>query len=315
NGSAGIEYVKEINSAFITSGCVKNFGHKNIQGSIFLYEFHDKNKHYEAKKLSIAKPYDRKHFTPFGISSFVSKGRVILYVVNNYYVPSTIEVFQYDPAAITLRHRKTIRSPMFKNLVDIVVVGADRFIVTSFVYNSYRSLQLLELAMQTPLGSLIYYDGKKSNYLERYFPTPSGLAIDKRNEILYVASTTEEIIRVYHFKKDMTISHQVDVNLLTSPINIFVDTDDDLWISAQPVNYKALQHLSYPIDPEYRSPSQVLRVKFQKDHKSWIITEPYANDGATLWGSSSVIFVKDQLLIGSLFGRLLHCNVDYPQLA
>uniref|UniRef100_A0A914S6T9 Uncharacterized protein n=1 Tax=Parascaris equorum TaxID=6256 RepID=A0A914S6T9_PAREQ len=53
---------------------------------------------------------------------------------------------------------------------------------------------------------------------------------------------------------------------------------------------------------------------FRDDRVSWVVTEPYTNDGATIWGSSAVMFRQSQMLIGSLFGRLLHCDIDNPQL-
>lgn len=52
-------------------------------------------------------------------------------------------------------------------MMDLVVVGADRFIATNFVYSTYRPLQFVELALQTPLGSVVYYDGRTATYLER----------------------------------------------------------------------------------------------------------------------------------------------------
>lgn len=55
----------------------------------------------------------------------------------------------------------------FSSMMDLVVVGADRFIATNFVYSTYRPLQFVELALQTPLGSVVYYDGRTATYLER----------------------------------------------------------------------------------------------------------------------------------------------------
>uniref|UniRef100_A0A0M3IF36 Acyl-CoA thioesterase n=1 Tax=Ascaris lumbricoides TaxID=6252 RepID=A0A0M3IF36_ASCLU len=66
-------------------------------------------------------------------------------------------------------------------------------------------------------------------------------------------------------------------------------------------NWISLQPISFPKRDE-------------DDRVSWVITEPYANDGATIWGSSAVVFRQSQMLIGSLFGRLLHCDIDNPQL-
>lgn len=50
---------------------------------------------------------------------------------------------------------------------------------------------------------------------------------------------------------------------------------------------------------------------FQEEGNSWVTTEPYANDGATISASSSVVFTDEQMLIGSSFGRLLHCDLTH----
>lgn len=69
---------------------------------------------------------------------------------------------------------------------------------------------------------------------------------------------------MYRLKKDMSIVKQTEINLLTAPMGIFVDTEyGDLWVATQPVLYKALQHLRNPLLREHRSPSQVLRIRIQ----------------------------------------------------
>ncbi len=59
---------------------------------------------------------------------------------------------------------------------------------------------------------------------------------------------------------------------------------------------------------------QVLRIRVQEDHKSWIITEPYSNDGSQLSGSSVAVFYKGQLLVGTIYHKLLHCDILNPDI-
>uniref|UniRef100_A0A914SFX3 Uncharacterized protein n=1 Tax=Parascaris equorum TaxID=6256 RepID=A0A914SFX3_PAREQ len=68
------------------------------------------------------------------------------------------------------------------NLADIVVVGADRFFVTNFVFTTKRWTQLVELALQSSFGSIVYYDGKKSSYLEK-LATSMRFAFLSRSEL------------------------------------------------------------------------------------------------------------------------------------
>uniref|UniRef100_F1L5L8 Paraoxonase n=1 Tax=Ascaris suum TaxID=6253 RepID=F1L5L8_ASCSU len=316
NGSAGIEYIREFDIALITSGYAKSRGVQAVTGQVLMYDFSEKGGRYETKKLKIqGVTLDRKSFVPHGISSFVSKGRVSVYITSSRPGNHTVEVFQFNKERLTLVHRKTIADSKFNNLADIAVVGADRFFVTNFVFANKRWMQLIELALQSSFGSIVYYDGKKSSYLEKYIPSPNGIAFDSTREYLYVASSINEFIRVYKVRKDMSVEHQIDIHLLSSPNKLFVEYETgDVWVALHPVVFKAYAHIQNPTASEYRSPSQVLRIRIQDDRVSWVITEPYANDGATIWGSSAVVFRQSQMLIGSLFGRLLHCDIDNPQL-
>ncbi|KHN78890.1 Mechanosensory abnormality protein 6 [Toxocara canis] len=316
NGSAGIEYIREFDIALITSGYAKSRGVHSLVGDVLMYDFSEKTGRYETKKLKIQGiTLDRESFIPYGISSFVSKGRVSVYITNSRPKNHTVEVFQFNKERLTLVHRKTIADPAFNHLADIAVVGADRFFVTNSLYTSGRWTQLVELALQSSFGSVVYYDGKKSSYLEKYFPNPHGIAFDSTREYLYVASSINEFIRVYKVRKDMSAEKQIDIHLLSSPNKIYVEHETgDVWSALHPVVFKAYAHIQNPTAVECRSPSQVLRIRIQEDRASWIITEPYANDGATIWGSSAVVFRQSQMLVGSLFGRLLHCDIDSPQL-
>ncbi len=54
---------------------------------------------------------------------------------------------------------------------------------------------------------------------------------------------------------------------------------------------------------------QVLRIEFSPDHKTYKITEPYANDGTEVAGSTVAIYHQKQLLIGTVHRTMLHCTV------
>ncbi|VDK28299.1 unnamed protein product, partial [Gongylonema pulchrum] len=236
--------------------------------------------------------FTSKKFIPYGISTYVSRGRITVYVTNSASnTADTVEAFQLDQEHLTLRHLKTISDTTFRSLADIAVVGADRFFVTNYAYSRARWLQIVEFALQTSFGSLAYYDGHRGIYLEKLY------------------------VRIYHLHKDMSISHDAEISLLSSPNKLFIEeATGDIWAALHPVLYKAHKHIQNPLDLQQRSPSQVLRIRLQPDGQSWVITEPFANDGATVWGSSSVVFHNGALLIGSLFGRLLHCDVDNPHI-
>ncbi|VDK75436.1 unnamed protein product [Litomosoides sigmodontis] len=305
--------ITELDVALITSGYGRSRGVSNITGAVFLYNFMD-NRNYEAKKLKV-KGFNLQNFVPYGIDKYLSRGRVTVYITNSYMDNDTVEVFQLDHRHLTLTHQKTISDDKFRNLADIAVVGADRFIVTNYVYCRKRWMQIVEFAIQSSFGSIVYYNGRHGNYLEKYFPTPNGIAINKQQNRLYVASTINEFIRIYHLRQDMSMIFATEISLLSSPNKLFIEANTgNIWAALHPVLYKAHKHIQDPVNTDRRPPSQILRIRLQENDRSWVITEPYANDGATVWGSSAVLFHKNSLLIGSLFGRTLHCDIDTSQI-
>ncbi|CAI5437599.1 unnamed protein product [Caenorhabditis angaria] len=83
-------------------------------------------------------------------------------------------------------------------------------------------------------------------------------------------------------------------------------------LHAKKVQFSATGFLERTATAEERR--QILRIRMQEDGVSWVITEPYANDGATISSSHSLAYFGEQLLIGTTFGRLLHCDVLNPQI-
>ncbi|GMT00428.1 hypothetical protein PENTCL1PPCAC_22602 [Pristionchus entomophagus] len=322
NGSAGIEYVEELRLAFISNGL--GGSEEGGIGRILTYEFPEKQepdraKIHEAIPLKIQKSdsFREDKFAPMGLSAFTSKGRLSLYVVNAHSEKKNcVEAFTFIKEKSLLQHRKSICDSKFNSLTDIAVVGADRFFVTNLAYLDKGWMQMVELSMQMNFGSVLLFNGKTVEYAEKYFPSPSGIFYDKPRERLVVSSLINEVIQVYSVKRDLSIEHKLDMSLLSSPAGIYVEPKSgDIFASFHPVLNSLIFHWLGEGDKRRGSPSQILRIRMQNDDVSWVVTEPYANDGATISASNDVIYVNDQLLIGSLFGRCLLCDVDYPQLA
>ncbi|KAL6732039.1 hypothetical protein Aduo_002842 [Ancylostoma duodenale] len=201
------------------------------------------------------------------------------------------------------------------SIYDVVVVGADRFFISNLAYMGRGKLQTAELVMQSSFGALYFFDGRTVSLHESRLSTPSALAIDRQRRLIFVGSLLNENIRVYALEKDYSLTFRTQIALLSSPAGIHIEEETgDIWIALHPVLHQAYLVTLYPSDENVRSSSQVLRVRIQEDGISWVITEPYANDGATISASNAVIYDKDHLLIGSLFGRLLHCDVLNPSI-
>ncbi|CAI5437598.1 unnamed protein product [Caenorhabditis angaria] len=321
-GTAGIHLVESQNRVYITYGYGRVFNMSTPAG-IATFEVRKidptaqtQNPHiYDLTELRIHwNGYKNKStFSPSGISSYSSAGRTLLYIIDS--LNSCIQFFQVIDKT-TISHRKAICDPeQLANLQDITVVGADRFYVSSLTFFNNRYLRIFELAMQSTIGKVYLYDGKELGVAIDKLASPSAIKYDSNRNLLYVSSFLNEVIRVYKVGKDLTLQLKTEISTLSSVVGIHIDKKSgDLWVACHPVLFQTILHYYNPHEKNIRSPSQILRIRMQEDGVSWVITEPYANDGATISSSHSLAYFEEQLLIGTTFGRLLHCDVLNPQI-
>ncbi|KIH46607.1 Arylesterase [Ancylostoma duodenale] len=288
DGAAGLELVSEVGIVFISTGLAHAYGNETIRGGLAMFQLEKEMAKHETKPVKIeGEKFDQNKFAPLGISSYYSKGRILLYVVNSHPERQCVEIFTYHKDKNVLFHRKSVCDARFTSIYDVVGVGADRFFISNLAYMGRGKLQTAELVMQSSFGALYFFDGRTVSLHESRLSTPSALAIDRQRRLIFVGSLLNENIRVYALEKDYSLTFRTQIALLSSPAGIHIEEETEY---------------------EAANPG------FQEDGISWVITEPYANDGATISASNAVIYDKDHLLIGSLFGRLLHCDVLNPSI-
>ncbi|VDM77485.1 unnamed protein product, partial [Strongylus vulgaris] len=151
-------------------------------------------------------------FVPRGISSYYSKGRVLLYVVNSHPERQCVEIFTYHKDKNVLFYRKSVCDVRFsrqtiifcsssqiiivcyiESIYDIVVVGADRFFVTNLAYMGKGKLQTAELLMQSSFGALYFFDGRNVSLHESGLSSPSALAVDRQRKLIFIGSLLNEV--------------------------------------------------------------------------------------------------------------------------
>jgi len=316
NGSEDMEFIPDLNMTFVSSGLTFMDEERRaaVKGQIFLYDFNKRD--YKVIPLPIegaGAGFD-KTFSPHGMSSFSSNGRLTLYVVSHPPGGHTVEVFTFNKDKRTLTFVKTITDPLLNCPNDLVMVGADRFFITNYCYFYNKYVYKLEALLPLSLGSILYYDGKKFTMAENWSLSPNGIAVNANQTFMYVASPWQKAIRVYKLAKDMSIEKHADIILHTIPDNPFIDPKTaDIWIGCHPIVHQLFAHED-DTKKTASSSSQVLRIRMKDEHKSWVISEPYANDGTTIRGSSSAIYSDKQMLVGTVFHKLLHCDVPNPDL-
>ncbi|EPB67778.1 hypothetical protein ANCCEY_13135 [Ancylostoma ceylanicum] len=253
---------------------------------MFLYDF-AQNGTFKAEPLKINGKYDQENFHPHGITHIVtSTGTVRLFVISHTRAfEHSVMVFRQTrqlDLVKTIRDEKFIRykkgsvlsNHFLRTLLisrpnDLVAVSEEAFILSNDGSAQTTVTNLIEYMSLIPSGSVVYYDGK--NY--------------------------------------RSLSRVIDVPLLTAADNFYVDNDGAIWIGAHPVLHEALRHLTDCDDLSKYSPSQVIRIKFSKDFKSWEFTEPFMDDGRLISAASVAVRLKNQLLIGSICRQVVHCDI------
>ncbi|GMS92339.1 hypothetical protein PENTCL1PPCAC_14514, partial [Pristionchus entomophagus] len=270
----------------------------NGPGKMFLYDFNQnlRSDQLKARELPIkGVSFDQDNFHPHGLSHWVVNGVIRLYVINHDdEFKHSVQVFDYDPTGPALIHKQTIKHPTFVRPNDLVVVGPDQFIFTNDGYNG---------------GSVYFWDGKEAHELITGIGGPNGIAYDFASDKVFVSDVVKRRIHAYDLSKDKkSITHLSAVNVYSGCDNLFLDSDGSLYSGCHPVLIEAAKALGDCEGPS-TSASHVLRIKFDRDYKSAAITEPYANDGKEVSGSTIGIVYNNQMLIGTLCKGLYHCEI------
>ncbi|GMS99654.1 hypothetical protein PENTCL1PPCAC_21829, partial [Pristionchus entomophagus] len=317
-GSEDIELVRSEGIAFVSSGLVymqpKRGAH--VQGKMFLYDLNQKlgTDQLKAKELPIkGASFNQDKFHPHGLSHWVVNGVIRLYAINHdLEFKHTVEVFDYDPSGPALVHKKSLSNPLFVRPNGIVAVGPDQFILTNDGVSQTEFTNFLEILTGYKAGSVVFWDGKESHELLSGMGAPNGIAYDAKNSKLFLTEVNYRRIHAYDIAKDKkSVTHLSTINLFSTCDNLFLDSDGSVYSGCHPVIIQTAKSIG-DCDGDATSPSQILRIKYDGDYKTADVTEPYANDGKEVSGSSVGVIYNNQMLIGTVCKGLLHCEIVDP---
>ncbi|CCD68581.1 SMP-30/Gluconolactonase/LRE-like region domain-containing protein [Caenorhabditis elegans] len=317
HGSEDIAIVEELNLAFITSGLVyliEDPTQVTWKGQIFAYDLSKKT--YKAESIPIVNLEDGDGFHPHGISHWIKKdGSVRLFVVvHSKQFRHSIAILDFDKTKWQLNHVKTVRDDKFVRPNDVVATGENSFLVSNDGGAQTIVGNAIEMFTGFFKGGLVYFDGMNSHYLLEN-TVANGIILSRDRKTLFVSHINQETIGVFAWdQKKITIKKISEIETLTGCDNFFIDNEDNLWSGCHPVLKDAVGHLGDATNPNLYSQSQVLRFKFSSDLKSTEMLEVFSDDGR-FTAASAIAATFDngkQLLIGTVFRDLTHCDIDVP---
>ncbi|GMT28186.1 hypothetical protein PFISCL1PPCAC_19483, partial [Pristionchus fissidentatus] len=316
-GSEDIELIRSEGIAFVTSGILYLQPRRaHIEGKMFLYDFNQKigSDKLVAQELPIkGASFDQNNFHPHGLSHWVVNGVIRLYVVNHDdEFKHSIEIFDYDPTGPALIHKKTLTHPSFIRPNNLVAVGPDQFILTNDGVGQTEITNFLEILTGYKGGSVFFWDGKESHEILSGMGAPNGITYDIKTNKLFISEVNYRRMHVYDLAKDRKSVDLVStVNLYSACDNLFLDMDGSVYSGCHPLLHEAAKSIG-DCDGDATSASQVLRIKFDTDYKTAAVSEPYANDGKEVSGSTLGVLYNNQMLIGTVCKGLLHCEIADP---
>ncbi|GMS91487.1 hypothetical protein PENTCL1PPCAC_13662, partial [Pristionchus entomophagus] len=281
-GSEDMELIRSEGIAFVTSGVLYlQPSRAHIEGKMFLYDFNQKvgTDQLKAKEIPIkGDSFDQDNFHPHGLTHWVVNGVIRLYViVHDDEFKHRSRVFDYDPKGPALIHKKTIKHPTFIRPNDLVAVGPDQFIFTNDGAAQTEFTNTLEILVGYNAGSVYYWDGKDSHKLLSGMGGTNGIVYDNENNKLFIAESYYKRLNAYDLSKDKkSVTQLSTVNLYSGCDNLFLDSDGSVYGGCHPVLIEAAKSLG-DCEGEATSPSQILRVRFDKEYTATAISEIYIN--------------------------------------
>ncbi|MCK4821210.1 SMP-30/gluconolactonase/LRE family protein, partial [bacterium] len=206
-----------------------------------------------------------------------------------------------------LKHIESIQGNLMTSPNDITAIGERHFYVTNDHGATSPLGRKAEDYLRLSISYVLFFDGSEFRKVAGDMSYANGMALSNDKRTLYVSSTVGGLIRLFsRDKKSGDLKFIKDIVLKTGVDNLNVDNNGNLWVGCHP---KLLTFVKHSKDPLKRSPSQILKIRFNKTG-GYSVDEVYLNSGKEISGSSVGVLYRDRFLIGSVFeNRFLDCRL------
>jgi arylesterase/paraoxonase len=255
------------------------------------------------------------HFAPTGLSFYApATGPKRLFVVNRARLGThSIEIFDQS-ATGAFTSVETVSDRLLWSPTAIAAVGPKQFYVVNdsgFKEKDEAGAKKYVVGkLRGNRGTVVYFDGNRSQIVAEGLGMANGVALSPDGRTLYVAESSENQLQL--FDRDMVtgaLKPTQRIALDSSPHNITVDADGNLWVTAHP---RTVSFTPWAANSFAHFPTQVLKVTPAAENGKQV-REIYANDGSELSGGSVAALRGEQLVIGSVTDRkLLLCTQGAP---
>ena len=235
-------------------------------------------------------------FFPHGIDYWESDdGERRLFVVNH--PPSgaeIVEIFEVEEDH-SLTHIDSVSFDEMYSPNDVVGVGPRQFYATNDRRYDSGFMAPIELYFALPLTDVVFFDGAKGSIVAKGLRYANGVNVSPDGARLYVAEVLKRRLSVFDRDPATNALRKTGhIKLNTSPDNIDVDAQGDLWIGGHP---QALKFEPHAKDPASIAPSHVVKV----DAKTGETNDVFISLNGEINASSVGAAHENTLLVGAVF--------------
>ena len=220
--------------------------------------------------------------------------------------------------------RPAIADALLTSPNDITAVGGDAFYVTNLQGGGSVAMRLLRAVAGTNQGNVLYYDGTAFD-LVMDLPLANGIVADREAELLYVANSSDGMLRTLSWRDGHPARPMPDIAHLplgarADNIDIEPGKDGALLVAAHPSLLRLIGH-SFG---SATAPSLVLRVPRRRGVPTGAVSAVLRRDGdeslpEELSAASVAALYRPadgsvpRLVLGAIFSnRVLVCDLTAP---
>jgi len=234
-------------------------------------------------------------FAPHGISMFkTGEDTYKVLAVNGKVDGHSIEVFKLIKDSLI--YEKTLSDPSMISPNDVQAIDADRFYFTNDHKYTKGIKRILEEYLDWDVSNVVYFDGKKYMEAANGIAYANGINLDRKRDLLYVASSRDFLVKAYSKKSDGTLEFIEDIPIGTGVDNIEVDGEGNLWLGCHP---NLLKVGAYEQRKKPTSPSEILKIIYVSK-KHYKIENIFLNDGNVMSASTVAAPFGNFVLAGNI---------------
>ncbi len=222
-----------------------------------------------------------------------------IWVINHTNSNHFIEIFLLEDSILNYIERHEDVSMLSPN--DITAIDSARYYFTNDHGATSKIGKFLEDYLGLAKSNVVFFDGVNYQEVASNIAYANGIQYSNTSNLLFVASPRAFIVKVYETKADFSLQHIEDIYAGTGVDNIFIDTNQKLWIGCHP---NLLAFTAYASGRKEISPSEIITIDyFSKDN--YEVKSIFTNKGDTISASTVAIPFEDKIYIGTVMDENL----------